>query len=159
MKTLILSIINGLFTKEVREPKKLHGNSVFITATEPIIGRTIIIEQDSYSIWVYLLTPNKLEIDFDGFLCSVVTPVKPNGTLKDFTIKEQPLPIEFSNKYSFIKNLNKEDIKIDWQENQVILSIKEEVFLIMNMETKTSYSKSLSCNCPYGKSLTKEMLT
>ncbi len=153
MKTLILSIINGLFTKESNESTRHNEDSIFLKETDSNTSRTIIIEEDKYNVWVYLLSIDKQEIDFDGFLCAVVNPLKVNGNNDKVSKKETALPIKFANKYSWVKNLKREHIKIDWQKNMVKIWIKDKVYLVMNMNTKTSYSKALSKDCDYGKKL------
>ncbi len=158
MKTLILSIINGLFTKEISKSSKPSNNSIFLKDTDAISGRTLIIEEGEHHVWVYLLTVDKKEIDFEGFLCTVVSPVKSLMPEDNLPKKEQPLPLKFVNKYSWIKNLKKEHIKVDWQENQVRISIKGKPYLIMDMNAKISYSVGLSSDCVYGKKMRKDSI-
>ncbi len=157
MKTLILSIINGFFAREENEPQKLNTNSIFLKDTDSNTKRILIIEEDEYNIWVYVLSIDKKEIDFEGFLCTVVSPIKSDIANRDIHKKEAPMPIKYTNKYSWVKNLKKEHIKVDWQDNIVNVWIKDKLYLIMNTDTKTSYSKGLSSDCRYGKKMIKDL--
>lgn len=157
MKTLVLSIINGFFTKETNENSRLNTERIFLKDTDPNTGRALIIEEDEYNVWVYLLSIDKKEIDFDGFLCTVASPLEFGTIDKGVHKKEAPLPVKYSNKYSCVKNLRKEHITIDWQNNKINVWIKDKMYLIMNMDTKTSYSKGLAFDCIYGKNLPEDI--
>ncbi|MGY3795099.1 hypothetical protein [uncultured Aquimarina sp.] len=156
MKLILLSLFTSVFA--IGEPKtKLVANveGIFITSTDPISGRTLMIEEDEYSVWVYLLNKDKQGIDFDGFLCSVVDPesitISPQEATKNGNAP--PLTTNYANKYSYIKNLKSKDIKIYWKQNRVEIKLKKEIYLIMDLQDKISYSKALSQDCYYGNSL------
>ncbi|AXT60607.1 hypothetical protein D1816_09665 [Aquimarina sp. AD10] len=153
MKTILSSIFDGLFSAEIRKDSNRISNNLFFAATDPISGRILMIEEDDYSIWGYMLSPDKEEIDFDGFLCTVVTPSKQKNDLKKISKHRNPLPAQFANSYSYIKNLKRKDIRIHWKEKCAAILVRNKVQLVMNMDTKTSYSKGLSTDCLYGKTL------
>ncbi|AXT50760.1 hypothetical protein D1818_07925 [Aquimarina sp. BL5] len=156
MKLILLSIFTSVFA--IGAPKTRSEGSVdgiFITSTDPISGRTLMIEEDEYSIWVYVLNPDKQGIDFDGFLCSVVDPESITISPKEATKNGNapPLTTNFANKYSYIKNLKSKDIKVYWKQNRIEIKLKKETYLIMDLDSKTSYSKALSTDCYYGNKL------
>ncbi|WP_298312312.1 hypothetical protein [uncultured Aquimarina sp.] len=156
MKLILLSIFTSVFaigTPKTRSEGSVDG--IFITSTDPISGRTLMIEEDEYSIWVYVLNPDKQGIDFDGFLCSVVDPESITISPKEATKNGNapPLTTNFANKYSYIKNLKSKDIKVYWKQNRIEIKLKKETYLIMDLDSKTSYSKALSTDCYYGNKL------
>ncbi|WP_108803583.1 hypothetical protein [Aquimarina sp. Aq107] len=156
MNLILLSIFTSVFaigTLKTRTENNTDG--IFITSTDPISGRTLMIEEDEYSIWVYVLNPDKQGIDFDGFLCSVVDPESITLSPKEATKNGNapPLTIDYANKYSYIKNLKSNDIKVYWKYNRIEIKLKKETYLIMDLENKTSYSKALSKDCYYGNTL------
>ncbi|WP_299439794.1 hypothetical protein [uncultured Aquimarina sp.] len=156
MKLILLSIFTSVFaigTPKTRSEGTVDG--IFITSTDPISGRTLMIEEDEYSVWVYVLNSDKQGIDFDGFLCSVVDPESIKISPKEATKNGNapPLTTTFANKYSYIKNLKSKDIKIYWKQNRIEIKLKKEMYLIMDLESKTSYSKALSKDCYYGNTL------
>ncbi|AXT58522.1 hypothetical protein J8L88_22385 [Aquimarina sp. MMG015] len=156
MKLILLSIFTSVFalgTLKTRTENNTDG--IFITSTDPISGRTLMIEEDEYSIWVYVLNPDKQGIDFDGFLCSVVDPESITMSPKEATKNGNapPLTTDYANKYSYIKNLKSNDIKVYWKYNRIEIKLKKETYLIMDLESKTSYSKALSKDCYYGNTL------
>lgn len=156
MKLILLSIFTSVFaigTPKTRSEGTVDG--IFITSTDPISGRTLMIEEDEYSIWVYVLNADKQGIDFDGFLCSVVDPESITISPKEATKNGNapPLTTTFANKYSYIKNLKSKDIKIYWKQNRIEIKLKKEMYLIMDLASKTSYSKALSKDCYYGNTL------
>ncbi len=155
MKTLFLSVFDGLFSTCAKKNSATIKNNIFLTATNTITGRTLIIEEDNYSIWVSMLSPDNERIDFEGYLCAVANPKSLNTELLNNTKnkKEVPLPASLANQYSYIKNLKKENIEISWQCEQVNILINNSVYLIMDMYTKESFSKGLAKDSIYGKVL------
>ncbi|WP_378183786.1 hypothetical protein [Aquimarina sp. SS2-1] len=156
MKLILLSIFTSIFAIGTPKPRSARNvDGIFITSTDPESGRTIMIEEDEYSIWVYVLNPDMQGIDFDGFLCSVVDPESINISPKEATKNGNapPLTSAFANQYSYIKNLKSKDIKIHWKSNRIEIKLKKETYLIMDLKTKTSYSKALSEDCYYGNAL------
>ncbi|WP_103070339.1 hypothetical protein [Aquimarina sediminis] len=152
----LLTIFEGLFSVNEKEKKsENHVTQIFLTSTHTNSGRTLMIEEESHSVWAYLLRPDKEGIDFDGFICAVVDPLSSEIDPKEITKgkKDAPLPAMFANRYSYIKNLKKKDIKIHWENERVTVFIKKKVYLIMDLNTKVSYSRGLSKNCVYGKKL------
>ncbi|MDY8134029.1 hypothetical protein [Aquimarina sp. 2201CG5-10] len=156
IKVMLLSLFTSIFpTNTTKEKPQKNTDKIFITTTDPVSGRTLIIEEDIYSVWVYLLQSNKQGIEFEGFLCSVQDP-----KVLDINISEivknggtPPITNAFSNAHSYVKNLKKKDITIKWLENQAQVKIKKEVYLIMDFISKTSYSKGVSKDGYYGKKL------
>ncbi len=155
MKLILLSIFTSIFAMGTPKTRSERTDGIFITSTDPVSGRTLMIEEDEYSVWVYVLNSDKQGIDFDGFLCSVVNPESITLTPKEATKNGNAPPITtaFSNKYSYVKNLKSKDIKVYWKQNRIEIKLKKELYLVMNLETQTSYSKALSKDCYYGNAL------
>ncbi|MCK7591175.1 hypothetical protein M0G43_11365 [Subsaxibacter sp. CAU 1640] len=132
-------------------------DKIFIQSSSPINGQILIIEEDDYSVWCYILDKNKSEIEFSGFLCSVGDPTKTNLDLNKIKDSGLPPPLiaKYANEYSYSKNLKESDISIKWFETKVEIFIKGEKYLLMDLEDKISYSKGLSMDGPYGKMLSK----
>ncbi|WP_103864340.1 hypothetical protein [Aquimarina sp. I32.4] len=155
MKSQLLSLLNR-FVNTDTEKSTSRVTKIFLTDTHASSGRTLMIEEEAYAVWAYLLSPDKEEVDFDGFLCSVVDPKssKTKGILYDAKgIKDKPLPSFYANQYCYVKNLKKKNIKVLWGQKTVTILIKEKVYLVMDLMTKTSYSKGLIRDCEYGKQL------
>ncbi len=156
MKTLLLSIFDGLFaTTNPKEATTRSTNRIFITSTNARSGRTLMIEEETHAVWVYLLRSDQEGIDFEGFLCSVSDPLAADINPKDInkSRREAPLPPAFANKYSYVKRLRKRDIAVHWHKEYVTILIKRKVYLVMDLQTKTSYSKGLAKDGSYGKKL------
>jgi len=152
-KVLVCSIVNIFFAKRINKNKKRKDYGIFIKSVDPNSGKTLIIEEGPHNVWVYILNDDKNEIEFKGFLCSVVSPVKLNTLDKKPSIPDGPLPIQISNKYTWVKNLRKENITVEWKFNFVIIRIKGKVYLVMDRDLKISHSKGLSVDCDNGNSL------
>ncbi|GAA3509444.1 hypothetical protein GCM10022393_22390 [Aquimarina addita] len=156
MKPIVLSLLTDVFSKDSSRTKsKTTINRIFITDTDPQSERTIMIEEDEYSIWAYLLQPDMQGIDFDGFICAVIDPKTMKIDPKDATKNGNATPLDatFSNQYSYVKGIKKEDINVSWKPNKIEVLLKKELYLIMDIETKTSYSKALASDCYYGNKL------
>ncbi|WP_074408103.1 MULTISPECIES: hypothetical protein [Aquimarina] len=156
MKIELLSIFDGLFSVNTKEKKQeTSASKIFMTDTHTNSGRTLMIEEEDYAVWAYLLSTDKEDIDFDGFLCAVIDPrfsdVKSYKNIRER--RDAPLPALYANRYSYVKNLKKKDIKIHWQEEYVTIFIKKKVYLVMDLNARTSYSKGLANDCDYGKQL------
>ncbi|MBQ4819060.1 hypothetical protein [Aquimarina sp. MMG016] len=146
---MFLSFFTSVFNSDT------VNENIFISYTDPKSNRTIMIEEDDCSVWCHLLQKDKEGIDFDGFLCSVIDPKLLDVNIDDILElgNTPPLSKAFSNKHSYVKNLRKKDIKIYWEEDQITITIRKETYLVMNLKEKTSYSKAISKDGPYGKSL------
>ncbi len=157
VKAIILSIFDGLFTSDIKGISANTTDQIFITDTDISSGRTIMIEEDTYSIWVYLLSQDRESVDLEGFLCSVVDPqtikVNTQKVINDKSVFL--LTNDLVNKHSYIKKLGKKDITIQWHTNKVIILVKNTPYLIMDIHTKTCYSKALARDCKYGKKFEK----
>ncbi len=156
MKALLLSIFDGLFTKETNNHAKNDSiDKIFITETDPDSNKTLIIEEDKNSVWAYLLSSDKERIDFVGFLCSVVSPKLPNFELQESIINGETslATANLANQYTYVKDLKRKNISIHWKESDVTVCIKNEVYLLMDFESKTGFSKGLSTDSQFGKKL------
>ncbi len=155
MKTLFLSVFDGLFSTRTKENSRKIENNLFLTYTNATTGRTLIIEEDLYSVWAYILCLTKEAIDLEGFLCSVTDPKVSEKEVHCTAInkKKRPFPVSLANRYSYVKNLQKKDIQVDWQGECVHVHVRGDLYLIMNLKTKISYSKGLAKDCLYGKVL------
>lgn len=158
MKTLLLSMFDGLFMQEVSVNSERNTDTIFLKDTDPVSGRTLMIEEDAHNIWAYMLSPDKAEIDFEGFLCTVVDPHKSDINYQEISKADGPISANLTNSYTYIKNIKKKHITIHWKKKHVVILIKNKVHLVMDMNTKTSYSKGLSEDCTYGKVLQDDML-
>lgn len=155
MMTQLLSIFSILFPKNKQEKLINDNRRFFLTSTHTTSGRILMIEEEAYAVWAYLLHPDKESIDFDGFLCAVVNPLSSDIQPYEITKgrRDAPLPATFANKYSYIKNLKKKDIKIRWEKEYATILIKKKTYLVMDINARTSYSKALVKDCTYGKHL------
>ncbi len=147
MKALFLSMFDGFFKTEI--------NKIFLTSTDVFSDRMLIVEEDKYSVWAYFLEPNQEDNGFDGFLCatenSELSRIREKGIMVNGSSPSLMTP--FLSEHSHIKNLKKRDIKIHWEKERVLIFIKNTVYLIMDINRKKSYSKSLNINCKYGNKL------
>ncbi len=149
MKTLILSMINGLFP--VKEKSIIRNDKIFLTSLDTTSGRILMIEEDIFNVWVYMLHRDKKRIDFNGFLCTVINPEISNTTEK--ANKDTILPKKYISSHGYVKNLKKKDITIHWHKNYASVLIRNRVYLVMDIKSKIGYSKGLLRNCEYGKPL------
>ncbi|GGX10732.1 hypothetical protein [Aquimarina muelleri] len=157
MKTQLVTMFDMFFgAKSKNKIVEDSTSKLFLTHTDTFSGRTLVIEEEAYTVWAYLLCENKENIDFDGFLCAVTNPFTANNiTLQKITPtkKDIPFPSVFANEYSYVENLKKKDIKINWRKDHINIFIKTSLYLIMNIKEKCSYSKALTKDCDYGMQL------
>ena len=157
MKQILPSLIADIFFIDTTKtkPSKTTTDKIFMTSTDAESGRTLMIEEDEYSIWAYILKPNMEGVDFDGFLCAIVDPNSLNIHPEDATKNGNgtPLTAHYSNQYSYMRNVSSKDIHIYWKQDQIEIKLKKEIYLIMDLKTKASYSKALSKDCYYGYTL------
>jgi len=135
----------------------IKTEKIFIQSKSPINDRLLILEEDEHSVYAYIVSEDRESIEFDGFLCSVTNPFDNNIDLEKYKQSGYPPPLikKYANEYSYVRNLKAEDISIKWGENLAEISIKGVKYLKMDLTIKTSYSKSLKTDCPYGKQLTE----
>lgn len=130
---------------------------LFIQSTDPDSGKMLVLEEDNYSIWAYILAEKggEMRMEFDGFVCSVADPVELNVQPEDMHgILQQgngpALMSSFANEYSYQPGLRKEDVDIVWKNGIAEIWLKKVLYLRMNTEEKQSFSKSLAKDGPYG---------
>lgn len=153
--SFFLLVVSTSFTSE--DHCITQQEKVFIQTSNPNNGQLLIIEEDEYSVYAYIIRKDKKGIDFDGFLCSVVDPKKDDLDLEAIMESGAPPPLikKYANDFSYVKNLKEKDITITWNSTSVEIKIKGEKYLIMDFVNKVSYSKSLKMDGPYGKMLPK----
>jgi hypothetical protein len=61
-----------------------------------------------------------------------------------------PLTKEFANEFSIQNNVEAKDLSVRYGNNKVSIGIKEIVFLVMDLDKKQSFSKSINKVGPYG---------
>src|SRR5690606_12792820 len=111
---------------------------------------------DIHTVWAYVIdiTNNKDEIEFDGFICSRGTIIQTKDEIEAYINDDQgfapPLLAEYKNEYSIVNDLVESDIKIDWKHNIVRIFIKGIEYLLMDLDSKKSYSKGISKSGSYG---------
>lgn len=160
MKQILPSLFTDIFFLDSNKTKsiKTPNDKIFMTSTDSISGRTLMIEEDDYSVWVYILKPNMEGVDFDGFLCAIVDPqflkIDPREATKNGNAT--PLTSNYSNQYSYIRDISSKDINVYWKQDSIEIKLKKETYLIMDLKTKVSYSKALSRDCYYGNTLHRE---
>ena len=150
MKKLLSSFFEEWF---LINGSRNHQDTIFITSTDNATGRTIMIEENEYNVWVYLLRSDKGGIDFKGFLCTVINPKKNDASIQEKPVADTLLPSSIVNSFGYIKNIRKKHISIHWQPDYVSVLVKNKVYLIMDIVSKVSYSKGLAEDCEYGKCL------
>lgn len=117
------------------------------------IGRTLVIEGDGFSAWVYLLQEDDETIDFSGFLCSLGTLVESDADVERFLQEgnQPPLLKEFANEFSVVEDVVAEDIVVDMlNEENLTVSLRGQQYLLLDIEEKQSYSIAVSQDGPYG---------
>lgn len=129
---------------------------IFISDFNYELNKNLVIEGDENSVWAYIVdnSSEELLIELDGFLCSRGKLIESTSEAKQFVKKgfAPPLHREFANEFSIHKNITSDEISILWEELRVKVLIKNETYLILDLENKISYSKSISKNGPYGMS-------
>lgn len=130
----------------------LNETPLFIESNDDASGKTLIVEEDQYSIWAYILTDQKDGIDFDGFLCSRIDPMK--HKIDPISVTDQggapPIFPPYSNEFSFVAEVNRKDVEIRWGRTQVEVYLKGVKYLVMDFENKKSYSKAIGKDGPFG---------
>lgn len=122
------------------------------------LDRVVVVEGDEHSVWAYVLTPDQKGIDFDGFLCSRGTLAKNSEEIKSYMEAgcAPPLFAELSTESAIQEDLQTEDIQILWEEQAANIFIRQELFLVMDIATKTAYSKAVKEDSPYGMVLRED---
>lgn len=136
---------------------KLKMQNIYISEVNESKDFGIVVEGDEHSIWAYFLEieGDEHKVLFDGFICSRGTVLDSTNEVKNYLKqgKSPPLAKDYLSEYSVHKDVTNEDFEIQWLKNEIHISMKNEVYLIMNIDEKKSYSKSISRTGPYGHTL------
>lgn len=144
-------MINGLL--KAKENRTKRTDKIFLSSSDSVSGRTLMIEEDEYNVLVYVLEPDNAGIDFISFLCTVIYPKSYNADSSELDADASLLPRDYISSFGFIMNLKKKDLTIHWQRDYVSILIKDKVFMILDLAAKVGYSKGLLKACKYGKPL------
>ena len=120
------------------------------------INRTLVIDGDGFSIWVYLLQEDDESIDFSGFLCSMGTVVDSDAEVERFLQEgnQPPLQKEFENEYSVVGEVVPEDISVEVLDSEnLTVSVKGRQYLLLDLAERQSYSIAVAEDGPYGYKL------
>jgi hypothetical protein len=120
------------------------------------LGRSIIIEGDGISVWAYLLKDDEETVDFGGFLCATAQPVEDAGEIDRYVQEghQPPLHIDYANDYSVVEGLTADEIAVDaLSHGRITISIRKQVYLIIDLEERQAYSIAVSQDGPYGRVL------
>ena len=135
-------------------------NEIYLSEINEKQNREVVVEGDDHSIWAYVLkhSEESIGIEFDGFICSRGTLVETSKEIKEYINKaiSAPLMKRYSNEYSVQSGIKNENIKIDWNGNEISIKLNGIDFLIMDIENRKSYSKSTSEKGPYGIPITEK---
>ncbi len=130
-------------------------NYIYISEDLISINKQVVIEEDKYSIWAYVVDKVENKIVLDCFLCTRGTQILNSSKVQEFINQgfAPPLSKMYSNSFSIIEDLAEEDIKINYDEGLIRLNIKDIEYAILDLKNKKSYSKSISNSGPYGHEL------
>ena len=148
----LLDFVCGWCQKEFRIWKEIK---IFYSEQDEITKRYIVIEEDENSIWVYLTIPNESQIDKDCFLGSRYEIKEDISNFKEYKKRQIPLPMTkaFSTEFSFFKEINEDDLTVNWFQNgNVLLTINGNPFLFFHHKAKRGFSKSIKKDGMYGNS-------
>ena len=126
---------------------------IFIQSNSPFKEETLIIEEDTMSIWAYLLNDSNEIIQY-GLLCSTGELIEEQSQIKTAIDNglAPPLLRDFENDYSIQIGLAKDDLDVEWVSGEeLIIYLKSVPYLKMNMVSKESYSMAVNQDGPYGK--------
>ncbi|MCF1192029.1 hypothetical protein LRR18_10585 [Mangrovimonas sp. AS39] len=150
---------NG-FKNHKKYVKQIIESKVFLKSKYDYeLNKCILVQGDIHSVWAYVIdiTDNKDEIEFDGFICSRGTIIQTKDEIETYINDDQgfapPLLGDYKNKHSVIKDLVEANIEIEWNNHIVRVLVKGIEYLIMDLKTKKSFSKSISKSGPYGMPL------
>lgn len=149
-----LDIIRGL-----NDGEAFKKEEIFVSEVNEQIERAIIIDGDEHSVYAYCMKviDDQQELMFHGFICSRGTVVNFSKEVGNFIGQDfqPPLMEEYRNEYSVGESILNEDFRIEWEEKEKVIKVflSGVLYLIMDMASQTSYSKSVSKEGPYGRSI------
>jgi len=152
---LIVCTINIYVDISRRQLQLVTQKMIYIKEVNPNNDITLIIEEDIYSIWAYLLNDTS-EIIQDGFICSTGHLVNSQEEIKNAIDNglAPPLLKNFANEHSIQTNLNENDIEFEWQsKDEITVKIYGTKYLRMNIGTNESFCFAINRDGPYGKKM------
>lgn len=117
------------------------------------IGKSFIIEENHYSIWTYIYDHHSKQVEIAGFVCSTTPPLESYEEAIKYVDKSTPPPLAkpYANSSSVIKEVKAEDFQVEsYSDRQFIIKVKDVPITKLDLQTRKSYSKSLSQDGPYG---------
>lgn len=134
--------------------------NIFITYDIEFYNKQLVIQGDQHSIWAYVYnvegTQNTIELD--AFICSTGTIVQSSKEIKNYLESgfAPPLAKGFENKHSVIAHLEPSDFRVNIIGSKIEIYVTNKLYSLIDLETMTAYSISVSKNGPYGQTLSTD---
>ncbi|WP_370979718.1 hypothetical protein [Agaribacterium sp. ZY112] len=105
---------------------------------------TVIVENDGFSVWAYLLNRDETGIEKDTFICS---PISPDSVLDRKYIEEGNPPKiteEYATESAKIDDISRKDIYVKTTgEGDFCILVKREAFAAIYKDEERGYSKAI----------------
>jgi hypothetical protein len=117
-------------------------------------NRTVVLEGDGFSVWIYVLNEQQEGVDFSGILCSLGKLSANEEEIQRFISEgnQPPLLAEYASEEAVINDLDPEDIRIEELDDDLIMVyIEDEAYAQIQPLEKLVFTKALSQSSPYGE--------
>lgn len=132
-----------------------HINKIFQNSSQNL---DISIKGDDNAVWVfvYQVEGDSLDIIMDGFLCSRGEILENQLETIEYVQRGEAPPIcrEFASEECVVYGLAEDDIDVIWGDKKIDVQIFGETYLLLDLETRKSYSKAVKVEGVYGLPLT-----
>lgn len=120
----------------------------------------VIIEEDDYSIWSYVMDTETDTIIFSGFICAIQPPVADTTDLIHFMEEgiAPPLLESYANEYSIVLDAHAEDFQVLWSEDAADIFMGPVFYARLNVKHKLHFVVSIAEDGIYGYSLERPQL-
>ena len=131
----------------------METEDIYLSVHLPQHNRTVVLEGDGFSLWVYLLNEEQEGVEFSGLVCSLGKISTDMEEVQRFAKEgnQPPLHQDYAAELAVQEGLDQEGIRVEeLDDNLIVIYLDDEPFVKIDPENKLVYSKALKEAGPYG---------
>lgn len=140
--------------------KESEDEYILLESYNSELNQIVILDNDDYSIWAFVMDSETQEIEFDGFVGSLEKPLATEAEVEKL-LEEGFAPAitqEYASENCLISDALEKEFSAIWHDSGVVEILIDGVTqTLMDLEEQISYSKAIQTDGPYGLVLTDEV--
>lgn len=142
--------------------KESEDEYILLESYNAELNKIVILDNDDYSIWAFVMDSETQEIEFDGYVASLDKPFESEEEVEKLLEDgfAPAITTEYASKDCQIENVLKKEFSAVWHDSGFVeIQIDGVTQVLMDLEEEISYSKAIEKDGPYGMKLDDNVLS